>query len=300
MKTRIAKSETMTALAVVTLGMLLASTAHACGSQEQKGGLLSSRLLTAGIASLKPSTIDDLASAQDAATVSIVGLWNVTLFAGNSSDVYDELLEQWHSDGTELANDTAVSPSLENICLGVWKQTGPRTVKLRHIGWNFNSDGTFAGTFLLVAGITLDAGGNTYTGTYTADSFDTAGKVIADLHAEGLLKGTRFEVDPSSSGAGAAGVTIVVTGSGASASANSFDVVLNQITLDASTSTSTNAGGLTFFWTSAQGYPNAAILGSSTATPLIQLPTKGVYQFTLTVTDAAGFTASTAITVRHT
>ncbi len=300
LKTRIQPGASIALAAVVTLGTLLAPNAGACGSNEARMGLLSSRLFTSRLASARElAALQDAATAQDVDAVSVVGLWNVTLFVGASDAIYDQLLEQWHNDGTELANDTAVPPAMENICLGVWKQTGPQTVKLRHVGWNFNPDGTFAGTFLLVATITLNASGKTFTGTYSADSFDLAGKAISDLHAEGNLKGTRFEVDDPASGGGSAGVTIVVSGAGATPTPNTFETGSNQFALDASGSTSANAGSLKYFWTSAPGYPTAAIIGGATATPLIQLPSKGVYQFTLTVTDSAGETASAAITLRR-
>ncbi|MEO8053065.1 MAG: hypothetical protein ABI833_21875 [Acidobacteriota bacterium] len=65
------------------------------------------------------------------ANPSIVGLWHTTFISGGS--VWDEAFEQWHSDGTELAVDNAVPPLLGNVCVGVYKQTGPRTYKLHHV-----------------------------------------------------------------------------------------------------------------------------------------------------------------------
>jgi hypothetical protein len=59
-------------------------------------------------------------------------------------------LQQWHSDGTELSVDNAVPPSLGNVCIGVYKQTGPRSYTLRHVTWNWTFDGHLAGTFLLI------------------------------------------------------------------------------------------------------------------------------------------------------
>jgi hypothetical protein len=40
----------------------------------------------------------------------------------------------------------------------------------------------------------LDLRGNAYAGTYVSDSFDLSNKVIPELHAEGIVKGTRIEV----------------------------------------------------------------------------------------------------------
>ncbi len=124
----------------------------------------------------------------------IVGFWHTTFFSGGS--VWDEAFEQWHSDGTEVALDNAVPPLLGNICLGVYKQSGPRTYKLRHLAWNWDPSGApLAGSFLLLMTATVDPHGNTFTGTFVTDSFDTFGAVIPDLHAEGTVSGERITVD---------------------------------------------------------------------------------------------------------
>jgi len=41
----------------------------------------------------------------------------------------------------------------------------------------------------------LNASGNGYSGTYSADSFDLQGNVIPELHAEGRLRGLRLAVE---------------------------------------------------------------------------------------------------------
>jgi hypothetical protein len=98
------------------------------------------------------------------------------------------------NDGTELAVDNAVPPLLGNVCIGVWKSTGSRSIRLRHMTWNWNPDGTPAGTFPLVtASVSQD--GRTYEGTFVSDSFDLQGNVIPALHAEGTLRGVRITVD---------------------------------------------------------------------------------------------------------
>ena len=125
---------------------------------------------------------------------SIVGLWSTTFYVGETTDVWDQAFEQWHSDGTELAVDNAVPPILGNVCVGVWVQDA-RTIRLRHVTWNWNLDGTKAGTFLLEATIGVDRGGLTFTGTYVSDSFDVDGNVIPELHGEGVVRGTRISAD---------------------------------------------------------------------------------------------------------
>ena len=92
----------------------------------------------------------------------------------------------------------------------------------------------------------------------------------------------------------------VITGpGGATSTTNTFQTSSNQIALDASQSTSSNHGALTFAWTPSPGYPIAAILGGNTATPTFQLSSHGTYQFTLTVTDTTGASATTTVTVQY-
>ena len=145
-----------------------------------------------------PDTIQESAFADNDSEFSggsIVGLWHIKYFVGNSKTLWDEGFEQWHSDGTELSNDNAVPPSLGNVCVGVYKQTGPRTFKLRHVTWNFDVSGALTGTFELLQTVTVSNNGRTFIGTYTSDSRDLSGNIIPSLHAEGVLSATRITVD---------------------------------------------------------------------------------------------------------
>ena len=93
-------------------------------------------------------------------------------------------------------------------------------------------------------------------------------------------------------------VTIVVNGPGATGTANTFATTSNQITLDASKTTTPNPNP-TFAWASAPGYPSVGIIGANTATPSIQLSTRGTYQLTLTVTDVSGAAAMATVTIQY-
>lgn len=123
----------------------------------------------------------------------IVGLWFTVFKIGDF--VWNRGFQQYHAGKTELSVDSSVPPVLGNVCIGVWKMSGPRTFKLRHVTWNWNPDGSPAGTFLLLTTVHLDVHGNTYTGTFVSDSFDTDNQVIPEFHAEGTVRGTRITVD---------------------------------------------------------------------------------------------------------
>lgn len=126
---------------------------------------------------------------------SIVGLWRVAFLAGDGPAVAFEGFQQWHAGGTEVMVDNGVPPSLGNVCLGVWKRTGPRTFSLRHVTFNWDANGQSTGTFQVLIHVQIDRSGRTYTGTFVSDSFDLQGVVIPGLHSEGRLRGVRIAVE---------------------------------------------------------------------------------------------------------
>ena len=109
---------------------------------------------------------------------SIVGLWHVTY--QTDGQFFDEGFDQWHSDGTEVLNDTP-PPALGNVCLGVFKKTGSNTYKLNHVAWNFDANGNLIGSISWRQIVTLDAGGNSYHGSFVFDIFDLSGNLTSEV-----------------------------------------------------------------------------------------------------------------------
>ena len=197
MLTRMKTSLICFATVCIALFTFAASANAACASkpvQVNSSSLFPMAKAVAAADAQPTAFVSELISPNDL-PLSIVGLWAITYFAGHTSTVWDQGFEQWHSDGTELNNDNAVPPSLGNVCVGVYKQIGPRSFKLRHLTWNFDASGTLTGTFQLLQTVTVSPNGKIFTGTYTADSFDLYGNVIPSAHADGVLSATRITVD---------------------------------------------------------------------------------------------------------
>lgn len=126
---------------------------------------------------------------------SVVGLWKSTHFLGTGPDVYDQTYQQFHADGNENMLSRGLPPALGNVCLGTWQRVGPRTFKLKHVAWNWNPDGSFAGTFQMAVTLRLNQSADKYSGTWSAENFDPAGNLIPELNADGIVEATRIGVD---------------------------------------------------------------------------------------------------------
>ena len=121
---------------------------------------------------------------------SIVGLWHTMYTAENS--LFAETFKEWHSDGTEFENVNH-NPAIGAVCVGVWKQVAVRTVRLHHLGFLFNADGTSAGTFVVEETDTLAAHGRSYVGTFTFSTYDVNGNLTGEV--KGTVAATRITVD---------------------------------------------------------------------------------------------------------
>ena len=125
---------------------------------------------------------------------SIVGMWNAEFLVGDGPARYDQSFQQFHGDGTEIMISNGLPPALGNVCVGVWKKDDG-VVKLRHMTWNWDANGNLTGTFVMVVTLRVDRRGNSFRGTWAADSYDLSNNVIPELHAEGVVRATRVTVD---------------------------------------------------------------------------------------------------------
>jgi hypothetical protein len=200
MKTRIRSHRFVTVSALLLVAFcpgLVGRAAAACFSTPAKTSFVAPRaLLSAPAAALSAAVAAASAAIDDRdQSASLVGLWNSEFLLGEGPVRYDQTFQIIHADGTEMMVSNGLPPALGNVCVGIWKQIAPRTFKLKHMTWNWDANGGFAGTFLMTATLRLDRRGHSYTGTWSADSYDTEGDLIPALHAEGIAHGTRIGLD---------------------------------------------------------------------------------------------------------
>jgi hypothetical protein len=182
------KATAFALVAVFTMALTASSAYASCG---EVGGMKGSAIkmpMLAGAGS-------HLADMEDAtqgrgANDSIVGLWHVVYTAGDS--IFGVSLKQWHSDGTEFEN-IAHSPTIGNICFGVWKQVGFHTVRLHHTGWLFSDQGVLTGTFTIDETDTVGEDGMSYKGNFVFKTFDTNG-TFTGTEVSGSIAATRITV----------------------------------------------------------------------------------------------------------
>ena len=169
---------------VLSVGLLFTcANAHAeCGLLARAGASMSSKLPFVLAANLQPQ--------QEGANNSIVGMWHVTYTVDGT--LFYEAYDQWHSDHTEFENAN-VSPIGGNVCMGVWKKIGSRTVRLNHVGWSFDGSGNSNGTFTINEKNTVSLDGNSYQGTFTYRFFNPDGTLAEEIN--GTLNATRITAD---------------------------------------------------------------------------------------------------------
>jgi hypothetical protein len=128
------------------------------------------------------------AASDNAVNTSIVGLWHIRFLVGDQQ--IQEAFQIWNDGGTEVHNPN-VDPRTGNVCLGAWKEAAPRTFKLTHRVWLYDTSGNFQAVGYLTETLTLGDRGNTHSGTFTLDLYDLSGNFLVHA-ADGTVVGERI------------------------------------------------------------------------------------------------------------
>jgi hypothetical protein len=176
-------------LASATLAVAsLLTTAPASGCAVSAAAKAKSTMSIApGAAALSLENAPQTSSSKPKAQA-FVGLWDVKLYS--QGQLFDEGFDTFHSDGTEILI-TQDNPITENVCPGVWEQTGPATIKVKHPSWYFDNSGNLLGTVIIYETLTLDCD-DSFHGTSVEVVYDIHGNKIATDEAQ--LTGKRIKV----------------------------------------------------------------------------------------------------------
>jgi hypothetical protein len=132
----------------------------------------------------------------EAANATIVGVWHVIYTNSADQSTFNDTFDTWHSDGTEFES-AFLAPAGGNMCVGVWKQTGLRSVTLHHVGWLFNPStplATATNSFTVDAEITVAPDGKSYTGRFTFKVWNLDG-TPTPVEVTGTIAATRITVN---------------------------------------------------------------------------------------------------------
>jgi hypothetical protein len=199
-------ARTLSKVAAATLGLLVCATVFIqtaradCGSYTITGQRPIPALAQRPL--LRPAAFRlaalGVAARDDDNDAAIVGMWKVQFVSEGTNGIpdgtmIDSAYAQWHSDGTEIMN-SGRPPITSSFCLGVWKKTGESTYKLNHFALSWDPSGTvFVGPANIRENVTLNAQGNSFSGTFTIDQFDTNGNTLA--HIVGKINAQRVTAD---------------------------------------------------------------------------------------------------------
>lgn len=126
----------------------------------------------------------------------IVGLWHVIYTNSADQSTFNDTFDTWHVDGTEFES-AYLAPAGGNICVGVWKESGRRSVKLHHVGWLFNPGtptATATNSFTIDSEITVAEDGRSYSGTFTFKVWNLDG-TPTPVEVTGTIAATRITVN---------------------------------------------------------------------------------------------------------
>ena len=195
---RISSMKTISRASTLTLGLAMLATVFTsnaiagCGSYDPTTKTFFSQTVAHAE---EPETQSD--DRHPSGSRSIAGMWKISFTATDGSGYSDFGYTQWHSDGTEFLNSGARAPSTQNFCLGVWEETGKSTYKLNHFALSYDaSSGDLNGKVRIVENVSLEPGGDKYSGTFLIEVFDPTGTTV-EAHFEGKVSATRITINTS-------------------------------------------------------------------------------------------------------
>lgn len=158
-----------------------------CGDSMRGMAQAASGIQGAGAPAAGP---DASQSSDNSVDPSIVGLWHVQFFVGET--MIQEAFQIWNQGGTEVHNINLAPGG--GVCLGTWQQVAQHTFKLAHRVWNYDASGNFLGTIHVTETLTLGDNGNSQMGTFVLDFYDPNG-IFQSPEVSGNVVGTRISVE---------------------------------------------------------------------------------------------------------
>ncbi len=110
----------------------------------------------------------------------LTGVWDsqVTLTDCNGHTLVSFAAhEMFHAGGTLTSTDNT-TPGLQGPGFGTWKRLNGQTYSAPFQFFNFNADGTFAGTQKIQRTITISTDGKSYTSDVAFGSYDPDGNLL--------------------------------------------------------------------------------------------------------------------------
>ncbi|MBA3832082.1 MAG: hypothetical protein H0X34_09350 [Chthoniobacterales bacterium] len=112
--------------------------------------------------------------------VPLRGVWDsqVTLTDCNGNTLVSfEAFEMFHAGGTLTSTDNT-PPTGHGPGVGTWTRLNRRSYSAPFQFFNFNADGSFAGTQKIMRRITIGPDGNTYTSVVNFEIYDPNGNLV--------------------------------------------------------------------------------------------------------------------------
>ncbi len=176
-------------LAALCLLILPTGAKAACGSFGAASRIPAIKLPMVGQAALGASSFEP-------GNPTIVGVWHVIYTNSADQSTFNDTFDTWHSDGTEFES-AYLAPLGGNMCVGVWKPSGLRSVTLHHVGWLFNPStpaATATNTFTVDQEVTVSADNKSYSGRFTFKVWNLDGSPTP-VEVTGTVAATRITVN---------------------------------------------------------------------------------------------------------